>query len=497
MAFVRPGGIPADPTESAAPDAQAPTDLDAFDAEVAPIDARTARIYLVARLGESTHVIELEAGREVTIGRSPQSTVVVDNGRVSRCHARIVRQDATAFVEDLGSRNATRWNGSPLRSERRALSSGDIIDVGPLELVVAEASPLERLRQAGVQAPPSRPPSESGRGRDAVASNAAEARPEGAALSEGVVIGDQGMVKVYRLARRLATMPTTVLIFGETGVGKELVAEHIHRWSQRATGPFVRLNCASVPDTLLESELFGYERGAFSGADRRKMGYVEAAHGGTLLLDEIGELSLAVQAKLLRALESRRVQRLGDTHEIAVDVRFLCATHRDLGADVEAGRFRRDLFYRVSAFTLRVPSLRERPTEITLLAELFTRELALAAGTPDVCLQPDAVAALRKHGWPGNVRELRNAIEHAVILCEGAPIAPSHLPETVRQSARRSASSSAGTGAIRSELGEVERRRIEEVLDRECGNQTRAAAALGMSRRNLVYKMAKYGIKRS
>jgi DNA-binding NtrC family response regulator len=453
-----------DPDHPAGGDAQVATDLDAFDGETTFAGDAASRIYLVARLGETTRVLQLDEGSEVTVGRAPESTIVVDDTRVSRCHARIVRARDGLHVEDLGSRNGTHVNGTVVRSARRALAGGDALLLGPLELVVAAAS---GKTVSGTRDDPADP--------------------------DRAIVADQAMVQVFRLVRRVAATPTTVLIFGETGVGKELVAEHLHLWSSRAAGPFVRLNCASLPEALLESELFGYERGAFTGADRRKVGYLEAANGGTLLLDEIGELPMAMQAKLLRALETRRVPRVGGTTEVAIDVRFIGATHRDLLADVEAGRFRRDLYYRVCAFTLKVPPLRQRPTEITLLAELFAREFASVAGFAPPRLGSDAIAALRRHAWPGNVRELRNAVEHAVIMSDGAPIGEHHLPEEVL---RPPASMPPSASPMRAELSDIERRRIEETLEREGGNQTRAAQVLGISRRNLVYKMAKHGIKR-
>ena len=196
----------------------------------------------------------------------------------------------------------------------------------------------------------------------------------------GVVVADDAMVHVFELVRKVAAAPTTVLILGETGVGKEVVAEQIHRQSPRAKGPFVRLNCGSLPETLLESELFGHEKGAFTGAERRKQGYLEAADGGTLFLDEIGELAPTMQSKLLRVLENRRVMRVGGREEIAVDVRIIAATNRDLDAEVKSGRFREDLYFRIAGFVIDVPPLRERPVEIVLLAELFARQFAQRLG---------------------------------------------------------------------------------------------------------------------
>jgi transcriptional regulator with GAF, ATPase, and Fis domain len=290
---------------------------------------------------------------------------------------------------------------------------------------------------------------------------------------------------------RIARTPITVLLLGETGVGKEIVAEQIHRRSDRAGKPFIKLNCASLPETLLESELFGHERGAFTGAERRKIGYFEAADGGTLFLDEIGETPLALQAKLLRVLEARRLTRVGGTAEVEVDVRLICATNRELEAEVKRGRFRQDLYFRVSAFTLLVPPLRDRRAEIVPLAEHFARQFARELKQPAPAFEPEARRLLESHAWPGNVRELRNAVERAVVLHAGV-IAPEHLPDALRERAR--ASGVAGR-EIRDQLADVERDAIVAAMEATGWNQTHAAQRLGLSRRALIYKLEKHGLK--
>jgi DNA-binding NtrC family response regulator/pSer/pThr/pTyr-binding forkhead associated (FHA) protein len=309
-----------------------------------------------------------------------------------------------------------------------------------------------------------------------------------------LVVVDPAMRRIYSMVERIAESSLTVLILGETGVGKELVAEAIHRGSGRKHGPLVKLNCASLPDTLLESELFGYERGAFTGADRRKVGFFEAATGGTLFLDEIGEMPPALQAKMLRVLERKVITRVGGTDEIAVDVRVICATHRDVEAEVRAGRFREDLYFRIAGFTVAVPPLRDRKAEIVPIAEHFLRALAAELDAPPAVLGEDAKRALVNHAWPGNVRELRNAIERALVIRAGGTIVADDLPERVRDAGRRAAPPAADN-SMRDQLAELERASIVDALELHGQNQTRAARHLGISRRALIYKMEKLGLK--
>ncbi len=313
------------------------------------------------------------------------------------------------------------------------------------------------------------------------------------AKPDDTIVLDPAMKRVYALVDRIAETPMTVLILGETGVGKEGVAEAIHTKSSRRDKTLIKLNCAALPETLLESELFGYEKGAFTGADKRKVGFFEAADGGTLFLDEIGEMPLSLQAKLLRVLERKMIMRVGGTTEIATDARVVAATHRDLEADVRAGRFRQDLLYRIGGFTIVVPPLRDRSSEIVPLAEHFARVTAGEQGRPTPALAPDAREALTTYSWPGNVRELKNAIERALVLC-GDSITSADLPEKLRDAGHRMRPVQQSAD-MRGHLAEVERAAIVAALEAEDQNQTRAARRLGLSRRALIYKMEKYGLK--
>ena len=297
---------------------------------------------------------------------------------------------------------------------------------------------------------------------------------------------------------QVAPTETTALITGESGTGKELVARAIHHASPRAEGPFVAVNCAALPDTLLESELFGHERGAFTGADRRKPGRFELATHGTLFLDEIGDLSATVQVKLLRVLQEREFQRVGGTATLKADVRVIAATNRDLTADMAAGRFRGDLFYRLSVFNVHLPPLRERGDDVLLLADAFIRTLGPRMGKTDITLSRDAQEVLRQHSWPGNIRELHNAIERALITCDGSLVTAAHL--AIRRPPERSSppgSPEPVRPAASMALDELERKAIIEALQRTHGHKTRAARLLGLTRFQLHGRLKRYGIEAS
>ena len=398
-----------------------------------------------------------------------------------------------------------------------------------------------------------------GRSPDALVAKACRVASSEQAVADAgaaVVITDGTMRHLHRLVERIAQGMLSVLILGDTGVGKEIMAESVHRLSPRAQKPFLRLNCAALSESLLESELFGHERGAFTGAVNSKQGLLETAQGGTVFLDEVGELPMSIQVKLLRVIEERQVLRVGGLRPRPIDVRFVAATNRDLEAEVERGTFRQDLFFRLNGISIAIPPLRERVSEIESMARGFLGQACRQAGRPD---QPqiaaEAMALLRQYSWPGNIRELRNVIERAVLLCSGDTITLEHLPVQKMRStfSTRAATpppapttpapgaggralagdrrarlappvpepdEDTGPGAgvtkpisilppddaddpdeplgtsMRREIEAVERQRIIEALQRCAGNQTQAARLLGISRRTLVNRLNAYAIAR-
>jgi DNA-binding NtrC family response regulator len=306
------------------------------------------------------------------------------------------------------------------------------------------------------------------------------------------------MQEVFKTVLTVAPLKTTVLITGESGTGKELVAKAIHFNSPRARRSLVTLNCAAIPENLLESELFGHERGSFTDAHQKKLGQFEVAHEGTLFLDEIGEMGLALQAKLLRVLEHGEFLRVGGTKPIQVDVRIIAATNRNLADAIKDGGFRPDLYYRLNVVSLHLPSLRERRDDLMLLIRRFTETKARDMGITEKTLRPDAIDALLRYPWPGNVRELENLIERLLVLCDGSTIGVDDLPEQVRRSEPTPSSIKEQVLAGRKSLGDAvddfERDIIMEALLNTDFNQTRAADMLGTTRRILKYRMDKLGI---
>jgi transcriptional regulator with GAF, ATPase, and Fis domain len=344
------------------------------------------------------------------------------------------------------------------------------------------------------------------------ARQAAEARERASLLEERVlalrdelaatrgyhrVLGEsKRWTDVLTQAAKVAPTETTVLLTGESGTGKEVVARFIHRGSPRAAGPFVAINCAALPETLLESELFGHEKGAFTGATTSRPGRIEQAAGGVLFLDEVGEMSPAVQAKMLRVLQEREFQRLGGTRPLKADVRVVAATNRDLAAAMSRGEFREDLYYRLSVFEIRLPPLRDRREDILPMAEAFLEELGPAVGRPAAGISRQAHEALLSYPWPGNVRELRNALERATILCDGGLITLEHLPIHVGRPEGNAVplepKEAFPPGGI--QLDAVERDLIAQALQKAENNRSRAARLLGITRSQLYSRMQKYGL---
>ncbi len=427
---------------------------------------------LVANADGSLMMFDLPQSGTVVIGRSSEADIVLDHPSISRKHAALECSDAIR-VEDLGSANGTVVGGRRLaQGERAALVPGIVLELGSVLLTVREPSEDQVARETA-----------------------------------NMVVASAAMKEVLETVRVAAGSRLSVLLLGETGVGKEVLARRVHELSSRASGPLVRVNCAAFVESLLEAELFGYERGAFTGATQVKPGLLEAASGGTLFLDEVGELALSTQAKLLRVLESGEVTRVGALKPRAVDVRFVAATHRDLRQLVAEGRFREDLFFRLDGVSIRIPPLRERVEEIVPLAESFVAAFAAAEGRPAPVLSPDAKKRLEAHGWSGNVRELRNVMQRTVLFSKGGEISVADLrldPMGTPPAARPAASqaSASGTANVPPPARELSperaerRQKVLDALEKTVWNQTRAAELLGISRRTLQTWMIDLDIPR-
>jgi two-component system, NtrC family, response regulator AtoC len=448
-------------------------------------------------VGREFQVFRLPARGTVTIGRGSECELRLLERGVSRQHAR-VHVAAELWVEDLGSSNGTYISGSDDSEEeegtthyarrrvgpgqRERLVVGDILHVGAAMCV------LERY----------------------------SARRKGPSDGEAPFVADITMQNIYAMAEKIADTPLSVLVLGETGVGKEVLAATIVCYSRRRSKPYLRLNCAAFQESLLESELFGYERGAFTGALKAKPGLFEAADGGTVFLDEVAEIPPTTQVKLLRVLEVGQVQRIGALQPRPIDVRFISATNRNIEDEVRAGRFREDLYFRLNGVTLYIPALRERRSEILPLAKKFIARACATMGKSEVPeLAESAADLLTRHGWRGNIRELKNVVERAVALCGQGPILPEHLPSGVVSSrADPVVNREVAIGLVeedaptlpRHNLGtsptlppaapDPERELILRALEECAGNQTRAAKLLGISRTTLVARLDQYGVPR-
>ena len=563
--------------------------------------AGDTRAYLLVFENDSSSLFPLPRDGEVVIGRAPDVDLRLSHASVSRRHAALRVQEGCVRVVDLGSHNGVEVNGETV-PQSRILSSGDVVAVGDVVLVVRTASrpaqgiqillefdwrrrleeEVERALRFGralavlafdgantsALGAALRRIDVVGRGDDGLllvllpeteradavelARTVIAAHPVDVAVRAGVaacpadacevdaivaaartctrsaddrsvadpadagtrielgdrsvLVADPAMSRQFALLRRLATATLPILITGETGVGKENAAFAVHYWSPRRDEPFLTVNCAAIgPESLIESELFGHERGSFTGATAPKAGLFETASGGTVFLDEVGELSLSVQAKLLRVLEAQRVSRLGEARERVVDVRIVAATNRHLEAEVAAGRFRQDLFFRLGGATVILPPLRDRPGEIPLLARELLAQACARAGRPAMEITPAAMRVLLTHTWPGNVRELRNTMEYVAAAAPDAHVEPSDLPETLGGAQRTTAPSlpavPPATAELRppatfvpiaDELQQLERRRMAEALVAANGVKSRAAQLIDMPIRTFTLKVKQY-----
>ena len=425
-------------------------------------------------------------GALTTLGRAAGNTIVIDDPRISRHHLVVrVHEDGSYVLSDLGSSNGSFVNGRRVLLPER-LRHGDEIKVG--------ATTFRFNHPPSASARPSPQDDEY-----TIASTIQRS-------DELVVVGTgPAMEDVFRLMKKAAASVIPVLIEGETGTGKELVARAIHSASPRGAGSFVAVNCAAMPETLLESQLFGHRRGAFTGADRDRAGLFEAANGGSIFLDEIGEMPLAMQAKFLRVLQEGEITPLGETRARPVDVRVISATNRNLTTEVEARRFRDDLYYRLAGFPIALPALRDRSEDIPVLAERFVTVAAHKHHKRVRGLTPEAIECLVSFEWPGNVRELQNEIHRAVVLAEdGEALSPEYLSPRVRgasggadevEVATADATPPTGGGELREVRAAFEAKHIAEVLRQQGGNVSRTAQVLGLSRMQLHRKIKEYNLR--
>jgi two-component system, NtrC family, response regulator AtoC len=435
-------------------------------------------VQLVVFSGDSTAHYVLRPGSVLRVGRDESSDIRFNDAAVSRAHA-IFHGGPPIEIEDLGSANGTHISTAGTRAaqaqtaamrrasrERLPLSIGDVVSFGTSIAVVRHA-------------------------------------PDGS--EPAVTLVDPAMKRLYEQATRAAAGALSVLILGETGVGKEVLARHVHDRSPRAKKAFLAINCAALSESLLEAELFGHEKGAFTGALTARAGFIESADGGTLFLDEVGEMPLTVQAKLLRVLEQREVTRVGARVPKKVDVRFIAATNRDLERESERGAFRSDLFYRLNGISFTIPPLRERPTELAAFTERFIETSARSLDRKPPTLSPLVAQAFAAYEWPGNIRELRNVIDRAIVLADDE-VLPDHIPAKVfaaasrprvaRNEEKRVLGDEQEIGRLRREMADAEKRKIVEALDACDGNQTKAAEMLGISRRTLLHRLDEYGVVR-
>lgn len=411
----------------------------------------------------------------ITLGRDPGASMRLLDPAVSRMHASITpaHDDCACQVEDLGSSNGTFVNGH--RVERVTLHNGDLVQLGNIAIAVVDTH--QGTKRTVTHQRKAKPPAVPFLSAAQETSSAVELVGSSPAMQE-----IQGQIQL------LGSTLDSVLILGETGTGKELVARALHRVSPQAGGPFVAINCSAIAPNLVESELFGHEKGAFTGADRQFKGKFEQAQGGTLFLDEVVETPLGVQPKLLRALEERTVERIAGLEPVAIDARFIAASNRNLAREAKAGRFRQDLFYRLAVLTIRIPPLRDRAQDIPELIDHFARPLG------DLTFQDDVVWAMQEHTWPGNVRELRNVVRALSLLAEGGTVT---LDVFEKALAPLTGESLDAIPAMRGgTLRDAERMSIQRALLASGWNKSAAAKTLGISRPTLNKKIKDFGLRR-
>jgi len=448
---------------------------------------------------KESRMMPMPESGELSIGRAEDSDIILDNPSVSRNHALLKIMNGAVSVKDMDSANGTRIGGKRLPPDGEGpVPPGVAILIGGASLVVHQLACAQSFER-------------SGREGNSAVREVIMASEHIRALKSGkkplasdspygdLVVESTAMRKLFELVDRIAPGTIAVLLTGETGVGKEVVAAAIHERSPRRERPYLRLNCSAFAENLLESELFGYEAGAFSGARAAKPGLFETANGGTVLLDEIGEMSMPIQAKLLRVIETHEVISIGGTRVRRLDVRFISATNRDLRDRIRKGQFREDLYFRLSGVAVEVPPLRTRRSEIAPLARLFAGEASEALGRKSIPeLDPDALRFLEEQPWPGNVRELRNCVERAVLVCNSNTLTVQDIDPNRESSQVRKTQNTmqiiVPRGTEVSESAELEQ--IKDALARCAGNQTRAAALLGIARRTLVKKLASMGLPR-
>jgi DNA-binding NtrC family response regulator len=451
-----------------------------FDPAASPQEELGTYVSLLFTWHGGAHALALREGQAVVIGRAAPAELVIEHRSLSRVHARVSLCSGKPLLEDLNSTNGCLLNGKSVRSA--FIDVDDVARLGAIDVRVCGVVTHSDGDCASTLALKGAPlPFET---EDEVA----------------LIVVSPLMKRLYNVVARAATTTLPVLVQGPTGSGKELVARRLHERSGRKRGPFKALNCAALPATLLESILFGHERGAFTGADRQSKGVFEQAEGGTVFLDEIGELSAPAQAALLRVLDQRTIIRVGGTEETEVDARIVAATHRDLASMVRAGTFREDLMFRLDALTLTVAPLRERCEEIIPLAQLFLQRARAQWRRSAERFSDPTSEALLAYGWPGNVRQLKNVVERAVVLCSGAVIELEHLPHQISRRASSTASDAAAAptpadaATLVTCVREFEIGMIRDALTKTNGNQAQAARILGLPRRTLASKAQAYGL---